>query len=400
MSPGMRGVLALMVSGTMIVPHALTAQEFSRWSSFCQGIEHTAGIALGDLDGDGDLDVIFANGRHLAEADWVFSNDGRGTFYGKRMMESQADRSYGVALGDLDKNGSLDAVVANDAGNRSAVYRNDGSGNFVSIAGLGSGIEGRRAVALGDFDGDGDLDVVLVGDGQDHLYLNSGAGLTWTQRPLGAAGGRGLSVTVADLDADRDLEIVVAERGPGRIIVYQNDGKANFSVSQQLGEGQSDPTGVVLGDLDGDRRPDIVAVNWERVHRIYLNRAEGGFAESKSFGTGAQQAWSVALGDMDGDGDLDAVVGATSLVWWDEDFNRDGTPDRFGNEARDAPSRVFLNDGKGNLTPGPAFGTGHDDTRPIALGDVDGDGDLDIVMGNDCQPNYVFFNSLRPTKPR
>lgn len=73
--------------------------EFSQWSALCQGIEHTASIALGDLDGDGDLDLVFGNGRHFREVDWVYSNDGRGTFYGKRPLGTEPDGTYGVALG-------------------------------------------------------------------------------------------------------------------------------------------------------------------------------------------------------------------------------------------------------------------------------------------------------------
>src|SRR3982751_3671451 len=80
-------------------------QPFLRFSSLCQGVEHTAGIALGDFDGDRDLDVIFANGRHAAEPDWVYSNDGHGSFFGKRALDSEADRTYGIAVGDLDGDG-------------------------------------------------------------------------------------------------------------------------------------------------------------------------------------------------------------------------------------------------------------------------------------------------------
>lgn len=390
-------IAAVTIAG---LPRALPAQEFSRWSSFCEGVERTAGVALGDLDGDGDLDLIFVNGRHFPEPNWVLSNDGKGAFYGKRAMRPEPDRSYGIALGDLTGNGSLDAVVANDAGDRSMVYRNDGLGNFTVLAGLGSGTEARRAVAVGDFDGDGALDVVLVGDGQDHIYFNRDAGTRWVQRTLGAGIARGLGVAVADMDADGHLDIVVAERGPGRVVVYRNDGRGDLSVWHTLGRGQSDPTAVALGDINGDGYIDIVAVNWERRHAVYFGNGRGGFSEARPFGDGAQQAWSVAIGDIDLDGHPDVVVGAANLAWWYDDFDGDGKPDRFGNEARSVPSRVYINDGNGNLSPGPIFGTGNDDTRPIALGDVDGDGDLDIVMGNDCQPNYVFFNSLRSTQPR
>lgn len=76
---------------------------------------------------------------------------------------------------------------------------------------------------------------------------------------------------------------------------------------------------------------------------------------------------------------------------------KDGKPDRIGLAPLNVPSRVYVNNGKGVFSPGPVIASGNDNTRPVALGDVDGDGDgdSDIVMGNDCQPNHVFFNSLR-----
>ena len=103
---------------------------FSQWSTFCEGVEHTTSVALGDLDRDGDLDVIFGNGRHVGETDWVFSNNGHGMFYGKRALGTDPDATYAVALGDLDGDSFLDAVVANDLGDPSVVYQNDGKGDW------------------------------------------------------------------------------------------------------------------------------------------------------------------------------------------------------------------------------------------------------------------------------
>jgi hypothetical protein len=343
-------------------------------------------------------------GRHLAEQDSVLSNDGRGSFYGKRTLGDAADPSYGVALGDLDGDGALDAVVANDIGARSIAYRNDGRGQFTSLARLGATGHPRRAVALGDFDGDGDLDVILVGLGQDHLYFNEGKGQRWTERMLGSpAGGeaRGTGVAVADLDADKDLDIVVPGRYEGESHIYLNDGKGNFD-TQRFGQRPDDPTSVAVGDIDGDGDPDIVTANWEQPHAVYVNDGRGRFSASGTFGSGNEPSWSVVLGDIDLDGDLDAVVGNGNLDFWEDDADGDGRSDRFGHQARNAPSRVYMNNGRGQFSPGAAVDSGGDNARPIAIGDVDRDGDLDIVMGNDCQPNHVFFNSLRsPTqKPK
>ncbi len=402
MNRGGGWVFAMACLAVLGCREQMAAQDFSRWSTFCGAAEHTAGVALGDLDNDGDLDVVFANGRHLAETDWVYSNDGRGTFYGRRALESQADRSYAVALGDVDGDGFLDAVVANDAGDRSIVYRNDGRGNLVSIAGLGSSTlaEGRRALALGDLDADGRIDVVLVGDGEDHVFINGGTGATWTRQALNDESGRGMAVVLGDFDSDGDDDVAVSYRGPGRILIYRNDGQGTLTLAQTLGSGHSDPTGLAVGDLNGDRHPDLVAVSWRREHTVHLNDGKGSFRDSRAFGHSAEQAWSVALGDVDLDGDLDAVVGTTDLDSWYDDFEGDGVPDRSGDRVRSVPSRIYVNDGEGGLAPGPAIGAAGDDTRPIALGDLDGDGDLDIVAGNDCQPSRVFFNPARAFNAR
>jgi hypothetical protein len=393
------GSVALMVALIIAVPHG-APQTFSRWSPLCDGFGQTGGIALGDLDGDGHLDIVVANGQHVAERNWVSFNDGRGTF-GPRRPFGAADPSYGVALGDLDGDGDLDIVIANDVGAPSVVYENDGKGNFTLLASLDAGGQARRAVALGDFDGDGALDVVLVGLGQDHIYFNTGRGRRWTERALGSRGSdlaRATAVAAADVDGDGDLDIIVPARYGGQSLIYLNDGKGDFTQTRRFGEDFADTTAVAVGDVNGDGHPDIVTGNWEQPHVVYVNDGHGHFTKFSTFGTGQEQTWTLALGDMDLDGDLDVVAGNVNVAFWSEDLNGDGVADRFGREIRSAPTRVYVNDGHGRFRPGPAVTTGGDNTRPIALGDVDGDGDLDLVMGNSCQANYVFFNASRGPK--
>jgi hypothetical protein len=154
-------------------------------------------------------------------------------------------------------------------------------------------------------------------------------------------------------------------------------------------------TGVAVGDIDADGDLDIVTVNWLQPHAVFFNDGHGRFPESRKFGAGDEQTWSVVLGDMDLDGTLDVVVGNANASCCSEDTNGDGRPDRMGQESRHVPRRIYVNEGRGALTPWRDIGAGSDDTRPLALGDVDGDGDLDVVMGNDCQPSYVFFNPVR-----
>lgn len=145
--------------------------------------------------------------------------------------------------------------------------------------------------------------------------------------------------------------------------------------------------------VDGD--PDIVAANWEQPHIAYLNDSRGHFKKGATFGSGREQTWTIVLGDMDLDGDLDAVVGNVNIGFWNSDLNGDRQSEQFGRESRNEPSRLYINDGAGRFTPASPLSTGTDHTRPVALGDLDHDGDLDVVMGNTCQPNHIFFNPLR-----
>ena len=388
------------VNGQGAVP---TSVDFSRWAALCQGVEHTASVALGDIDRDGDLDLVLGNGRHFPELDWVYTNDGNGMFYGKRPLGSEPDGTYGVALGDVDGDGALDAVVVNDIGNRSVVYRNDGHGNFALLASLGTYpalfSHARRAVALGDLDMDGDLDVVAGGLGQDHIYLNDRQGREWRELPFGTRepgiDPRSTSVALGDIDRDGDLDIVLPGRYASRSFIYLNDGRAKFGEAREFGAAADDMTAVALSDLNADGHLDIAAVNWQQPHQIFLNDRKGHFRPAGTFGGTVDQAWSIASADLDGDGDTDLIVGNSNIGYWSEDLTRDGRPDRGGNTRGPAPSRIYWNDGVGKFSAGPAVGIGSDDTRPLALGDADGDGDIDVVMGNDCQPSQVFFNSLR-----
>jgi hypothetical protein len=98
---------------------------------------------------------------------------------------------------------------------------------------------------------------------------------------------------------------------------------------------------------------------------------------------------------MDLDGDLDLVVANWAPRTAFTDSTGDGKPDRWVDTWHADMSRVFINDGSGRFTDGAIFGSGGDRMRAIAVGDVDRDGDPDIVAGSDCQPNAVYFNPLR-----
>jgi len=375
--------------------------SFTDVRPFGSGTEATRSIALGDVDGDGDLDLATGN---LGQQNVVYLNDGVGTFYsgpitcgvtiGVRCFGNGTDETISLALGDLDGDGDIDLVSGNDA-QQNVIYLNDGVGTFysgpitcgvtVGVRCFGTGSDATYSVALGDVDSDGDLDLAESNwQQQNVVYLNDGAGNFLSGRDFGSGTDLTTSVALGDVDADGDLDL--ASGNNGQNVVYLNDGAGNFLSGRDFGSGTDFTWSVALGDVDADGALDLVVGNRGypfgppldngSQNVIYLNNGVGDFPARRFFGAGA--IYSVAVGDVDGDGDLDLVTGS------------------------EGQSAVYFNDGVGNFHSGPVicgvttnahcFGPATGAALSVALGDLDGDGDLDLVVGNAAQPNVVYFN--------
>ncbi len=283
-------------------------------------------VALGDLDGDGDLDAVAAN---LNQAQTVWLNDGLGAFTAHPITPTFGGyQSNDIDLGDLDGDGDLDAIVANQASAPQTVWLNDGAGGFSphpTTPTFGAGES--RSLALGDLDGDGDLDAVVANDaGQaETTWLNDGGG-TFTAHPITPTFGvdKSREIVLGDLDGDGDLDAVVANYdapGTGQAnTVWLNDGDGGFSDSGQL-LGDKNSVGLALGDLDGDGDLDAVVANtYVETNTVWLNDGAGTFSLPPTFpGFDLQDGTGVALGDLDGDGDLDVLIandnGQPETVW-------------------------------------------------------------------------------------
>ncbi|MCH2134853.1 MAG: FG-GAP-like repeat-containing protein, partial [Phycisphaerales bacterium] len=318
-------------------------------------------VALGDLDGDGDLDAMVGN---YNQPNTVWTNDGSGTFTNSGQALGSSE-STSVALGDLDGDGDLDAMVAN-FNSPNTVWTNDGSGSFTD-SGQALGNSNSRSVALGDLDGDGDLDA-MVGNWNEPntVWTNNGSG-TFTDSGQALGSSESFSVALGDLDGDGDLDAMVVNWNEPNT-VWTNDGSGTFTNSGQA-LGNSGSWSVALGDLDGDGDLDAMVGNYNaQANTVWTNDGSGTFTNSgQTLGNGRSR--SVALGDLDGDGDLDAMVG----------------------NAGNQPNTVWTNDGTGSFTDsGQALGNRW--SQSVALGDLDGDGDLDAMVANEGQANTVWTN--------
>ncbi|MCI0395709.1 MAG: FG-GAP-like repeat-containing protein, partial [Chloroflexi bacterium] len=413
------------------------------WSS--ESNDESTSVAWGDVDGDGDLDLAVGNWNQMNK---LYLNEG-GT------LQATADQSFGdgntqsLAWGDVDNDGDLDLATGNtidfSTGNTCAankVYLNVG-GDLTTVPPWSSGdTDCTYSVAWGDVDGDGDLDLAAGNIfGPNRLYLNSGNALQTPAAWSSNDNDYTLSVAWGDADGDGDLDLAAGndqtlDPGCNCFIGGQEKVYRNVAGMLQADAGwtaNSDDTteSVAWGDVDGDGDLDLAAGNNSISNKLYLNTGKLLEEEAdKPWNSGAiRNTSSLAWGDVDGDGDLDLAVGnenqpseiyrndgldvegklklalfwstptsdTTKSVAWG-DIDSDGDLDlAVGNFEQ--LNKVYQNnglDGSGNLQMALLWDAASADfTNSVAWGDVDGDGDLDLAVGNgqDGEPNRVYLNS-------
>jgi hypothetical protein len=333
----------------------------------------TIPMAWGDADGDGDLDLAVGNLIQPGFAsNQLWLNDGAGGFTVQPAFG--AAFTFAVAWGDYDNDGDLDMAVGNYGGNR--LFVNDGLGGFTEQIQFGGGL--TVAVAWADPDQDGDLDLA-VGNGilgvadQNYLYVNNGDGTFMEVAAFGQ--GQTDSLAWGDYDNDGDPDLAVGNGGFGyqeQNYLYVNNGDGTFTGVPAFGA--LDTATVSWADATGDGLLDLAVGNWDAGQNyLYVNQGDGSFTSRAAFGS--RDTNTVAWGDFDLDGDMDLAVGNGDFTSADQNY-------------------LYVNNGKGQFTEKPRFGLGSTDS--VAWGDPDGDGDLDLAVGNEHSPyqNELWTNEI------
>ena len=375
--------------------------SFNTAVSYNSGGLRASSVAVGDLNGDGKLDLAVANGCDLSDecasgGVGILLGDGKGNFSLSGVYGSGGQFASSVALGDLNRDGKLDLVVASGCSSNAnctvgtvGVLLNEGNGTFRAAVTYNTGEQQADSVALTDVNRDGNLDLIVGNEcsnqncttGTVSVLLGKGNGTFQTAVNYGSGGTGAVSVTTADLKGDRKSDLVVtnecdsdADCLNGTVSVLAGKGDGTFQAAVSYSSNALYPNSVAVADVNGDGRPDLLVGsscydNGCAVGAVglLLGKDDGTFRAALNYGSGGQDANSIAAADLNRNGKIDLVVVSECL-----------------NEP-DCPSgavSVLLGNGHGNFANAVTYGSGGSDPHSVAVADVNGDGKPDLVVAN------------------
>jgi pimeloyl-ACP methyl ester carboxylesterase len=353
--------------------------------------DESGGVSIGDLNGDGSLDIVLAKGRHSPRLDRVLLNDGHGLFPVAQDLGEAPDRSYSALLVDVDRDGDLDVVISNDTPDPKLVYLNDGKGRFRVGSTYGRPDWPTRNASVADLNGDGLPDIIAANrteaqGGTNYVCLNRGGG-RFDGDCIGFSHESATTIAPADLNGDGFVDLAVPHREGGQSHVYFNDGKAGFAKRVPFGPPDAAIRVVDPADLDNDGRVDLVAIDEaKRGTFVYFNQRDGTFSGGSPVGD------TRVTPKREG---ADDTPGSTPYALRVGDLNLDGKPDVVVGYIEARPA-VYVNDGSGRRFTRVAFGDDKGRAYGFAFGDLDKDGRPDIVMARSDAPNVVYLTGGRP----
>jgi hypothetical protein len=358
-------------------PDSANLPSFDRVMILETTSETSANVSIGDVNADGNLDLVLAKGRHWPLLDRVLLGDGRGNIVASHDLGNTPDRSYSGRLVDLDGDADLDVVISNDAPDPKRVYLNDGTGKFLPGSAFGRGEWATRNASVADLNGDGRPDIIVANrpdsGAANYVCLNRGAGRfdadcnAFSHEPA-------TTITPADFNRDGLIDLAVPHRDRGQSHVYVNTGNATFPDTARVPFGPPDARirMTEAADLNEDGFLDIVGIDEERGVAVYFGQKDFTFSPGVEIAGGSVTPYALAVADLNGDGKIDIVVGHI-----------------------EAASTIYFNDGSGRHYSAVPFGDAKGAVYGFAIADLDSDGLLDIAVARSDAPNVVYFGGQR-----
>jgi len=321
-------------------------------------------VRTGDIDGDGDLDVVAAIFDTIV---WYKNLDGFGMFGEQQVIGTGVVQAFSVYTAYINSDDYLDVLVSSFDNDKVIWYSNlDGEGNFGNENLISNNIDGIIVSIAADLDGDGDMDVITNSQNDQTLawFENlDGEGNFGPRQIITNTATNSRSVFAGDLDGDGDIDIVSSDSGSITIAWFENlDGMGTFSTEHIIAPAAPAVEDVFGIDLDGDGDLDIIsATNSEDKVAWHENLdGLGNFGPQQIITTNAGIPRSVYATDLDNDGDNDILSAGADFdngkIAWYENL-----------------------DGLGSFGPLQIIDTGSDGTRSVYAADLDGDGDKDVL---------------------
>ncbi|MCA9185864.1 MAG: FG-GAP-like repeat-containing protein [Pirellulaceae bacterium] len=280
-----------------------------------------------------------------------------------RSLLSNGVDSTALALADINGDGRIDIVVADQSGpNR--VMLNSGFAQFGAPRLFGS-VDVARDVIVQDFNSDGRNDIFIVNQGMQNELWTSSGNLTLTRSFRDDFTDESVAAVSGDFDGDGDLDLFVANHGGQPHRIWLNDGSGQFLLSQTLNGGtHATATGVIDWDWDGDL--DVLVVADDAQHELWINDGDGSFEQNTTVSLPAVPAIDVEILDATADGTYDLLLRGTR------------------------GAALAYSDGQGSYDRFVLFDTGATTVGPIGIGDFNRDGDWDVLIAG--QQLHVFEN--------
>jgi FG-GAP-like repeat len=374
-------------------------------------------VAVGDLNADGKPDLVVANycaanlGNHCANgAEGMVSillGNGDGTFQNAITYGSGGLYGESVAIADVNSDGHPDLIVTNRCSIASdcanpvsgpgvvSVLLGNGDGTFQSALAFSSGGNGPSSAAVADVNRDGKLDLLVANANNSvGVLLGNGDGTFQTAVTYGTGAQSAESVGAADLNGDGNPDLIVASRcargsncDNGVISVLLGNGNGTFRRAVTYSSGGQSAYSVAVTDVNNDGKPDVLVANVCAAASncasaglqpgsvaVLLGNGDGTLAPAVAYGSGGDGSSSVAVGDVNGDGKPDLVVA-----------NQCSASSNCGASGLHPGSvAVLFGNGDGTFQTARPFGSGGRYAEAVALADVNGDGQPDLLVANYC----------------